>query len=131
VRLTLIGTEQPLTLPLNYVFLQAAEVLNTSGCHYCRLIYTAQFVGLEAIITAPNMEFQEQKDWVRSAFEPLVFTVSCLGGVLKTQTGANQKVIQFLLKLPYPTLSWERVCEFTVVCQCCKWHLLIWLIRQA
>jgi len=102
VRLTLIGTEQPLTLPLNYVFLQAAEVLNTIGCNYCRLIYTAQYIGLEAIITAPNMEFQEQRDWVRSAFEPLVLTVSCLGGVLKAQTEANQKVIQFLLKLPYP-----------------------------
>jgi hypothetical protein len=73
------------------------------GCNYCRLIYSAQFVGLEAIITAPNMEFQEQRDWVRSAFEPFVFTVSCLGGVLQTQTEANQKVIQFLLKLPYPS----------------------------
>jgi len=103
VRLTLIGTEQPLTLPLNYLFLQAAEVLHTMGCTYCRLIYSAQFVGLEAIITAPDSGFQEQSDWVRSAFEPFLFTVSCLGGVLQTQTGANQKVIQFLLKLPYPS----------------------------
>ncbi len=103
VRLTLIGTEQPLTLPLNYVFLQAAEVLNTSGCHYCRLIYSAQFVELEAIIAAPNLGFQEQKNWIRSAFGSLLFTVSCMGGVLQTKIGDSQKVIQFLLKLPYPT----------------------------
>jgi DNA-binding CsgD family transcriptional regulator len=103
VRLTLIGTEQPLTLPLNYLFLQAAEVLNRMGCNYCRLIYSAQCVELEAIIAVPDMGCQEQRDWVRSAFGTLSFTVSCLGGVLHAQTGTNQKVIQFLLKLPYPS----------------------------
>lgn len=103
VRLTLIGTEQPLTLPLNYVFLQAAQVLHTLGCTYCRFIYSTHFVELEAIITAPDLGVPEQKDWVGAAFEPLLFTVSCLGGVLQTQTGANRQVIQFLLKLPYPS----------------------------
>ena len=36
-RLTLVGTEQPLTLPVAYVFLQAAEILNKIECAYCRL----------------------------------------------------------------------------------------------
>jgi DNA-binding CsgD family transcriptional regulator len=73
------------------------------GCTYCWLIYGAEFVALEAIVAAPEQASLEQKDWVRSSFKTLFFIVSCLGGVLKTQTGANQRVIQVLLKLPYPS----------------------------
>ncbi|MEB3336919.1 MAG: GAF domain-containing protein, partial [Leptolyngbyaceae bacterium] len=36
-RLTLVGTEQPLSLSLTYVFLRAAEVLNRIRCTYYRL----------------------------------------------------------------------------------------------
>ena len=47
-RLTLVGTEQPLTLSLAYVFLQAAEILNRIECSYCRLVYTVESVALES-----------------------------------------------------------------------------------
>jgi DNA-binding CsgD family transcriptional regulator len=105
VRLTLIGTEQPLTFPIIYVFLQAAELLNRMNCSYCRLIYSSEFIALEAIAAAPNFVLEEQQQWVRSHFGMLFSLVSGLGGVLQSQTGANQKVIQVLLQLPYPRSS--------------------------
>ncbi len=99
--LTLIGTEQPLGLPLAYVFLRAAEALNRMGCTYCRLIYSSESVAIEAIIMVPELEFQAQEDWIQSSLGDLFFTIGCLGGVFQTQMEINQKAIQVLLKLPY------------------------------
>ena len=100
-RLTLIGTEQPLTLPLAHVFLQAAQALNKLQCLHCRLIYTVDFVTLEAIVPAPDITIHEQRDWVQAALGNLFLVVSCLGGVLQTLTGVNHKAIQVLIKIPY------------------------------
>jgi DNA-binding CsgD family transcriptional regulator len=104
-RLTLIGTEQALTFPSAYIFLQAAEILNRMGCSYCRLIYDAEFVALEAIATSPNLTSEEQRHWVRSQFGMLFSLVNCLGGGLQSQTGMNPQMVQVLLKLPYPSLT--------------------------
>ena len=103
-RLTLVGTEQPLTLPLTYVFLQAAETLNRIGCAYCRLIYTVESIALEAIVPLTALSSRDP-DWIHSALGELFFTVSCLGGVLQTQTGVNPRAIQIILKIPYPHCS--------------------------
>lgn len=100
-RLTLVGTEQPLTLPMTYVFLQAAEILNKIGCAYCRLLYTEDSVGLEAIVPTTNLTRRNPKGWIESILGNLFFTVSCLGGVLQTQPSANQRAIQVVLKVPY------------------------------
>ena len=100
-RLTLVGTEQSLTLPLVHLFLQAATILNKIGCTYCRLIYTETSVALEAIVPVINSVRHDQKEWVQSILGELFFTVSCLGGVLQTQTGSNQRAIQVVLKIPY------------------------------
>ncbi|MEE3717115.1 LuxR C-terminal-related transcriptional regulator [Tumidithrix elongata RA019] len=102
-RLTLVGTEQTLTLPFTYVFLQAAETLNRIGCAYCRLIYTASSVALEAIVPAPNLTAQQYGNWIQSAFGELLFAVSCLGGKLNTQTGGSQGGIQVSIEIPYPS----------------------------
>ncbi|MBD2461376.1 GAF domain-containing protein [Oscillatoria sp. FACHB-1407] len=99
-RLTLVGTEQTLPISISHVFLRTAEVLHRLNCIYCRLTYGTDAVTMEAIIPAPETSIQLD-DWIHSAFGELVFTASCLGGVLQTQLGTNQKVIQILLKLPY------------------------------
>ncbi|MBD3883661.1 GAF domain-containing protein [Phormidium tenue FACHB-886] len=101
VRLTLIGTEQPLTLPYHYVFLQAVEVLKSMGCSHCRLIYQTEFVALEAGVVASQASTSSE-DWVQSHSGILPLMVACLGGILQSQVGANQRVIQVLIKLPYP-----------------------------
>jgi DNA-binding CsgD family transcriptional regulator len=100
-RLTLVGTEQPLTLPVAYVFLQAAEMLNKIECAYCRLIYTEDSVALEAIVPTTNLTSRHPKNWIDSILGNLFFTVSCLGGVLQTQPSVNQRTIQVVLKVPY------------------------------
>ncbi len=100
-RLTLVGTEQLLSFSVTYVFLQAAEVLNRVNCAYCRLIYTAEAVAIEAIVPASDRVIRDPNNLIQSMFGELFFTVSCLGGVLQTQTGGNQKAIQISIKIPY------------------------------
>ncbi len=101
-RLTLVGTEQSLSLPLTYVFLQAADILNRVNCAYCRLIYTTETVAIEAIVPASGQtNYDPNNVVIHSAFGELFFTVSCLGGVLQTQTGVNQKAIHVSIKIPY------------------------------
>lgn len=104
-RLTLVGTEQSLNLPLVHLFLQAATILNRIRCTYCRLIYTEASVVLEAIVPVINSTSYDKKEWVQSNLGELFFTVSCLGGVLQTETGINQRAIQVVLKIPY---SYEK-----------------------
>jgi DNA-binding CsgD family transcriptional regulator len=104
-RLTLVGTEQPLSFSLVHLFLQTAEVLNAIDCAYCRLTYGTESVVLEAIVTPPDTTIQGQQDWVRSIFGNLLFTASCLGGVLETKAGVNQSVVQVVLKVPYPSCA--------------------------
>ncbi|CAA9276742.1 putative protein kinase [uncultured Coleofasciculus sp.] len=100
-RLTLVGTEQPLTLPVAYVFIQAAEILNKIECAYCRLVYKKDAVVLEAIVPTMNLASRNLDDWIESILGNLFFTVSCLGGVLQTQPSINQRTIQVVLKVPY------------------------------
>lgn len=100
-RLTLVGTEQPLTLPIAYVFLQAAEILTQIGCAYCRLIYTGECVALEAIVPTNNLTSHNPEGWIQSFLGQLFFMASYLGGVLQTQTSVNQRTIQVVLKVPY------------------------------
>lgn len=101
-RLTLVGTEQPIALSLTYLLLRAAEVLNQNKCAYCRLIYTAEAVALEAIVPA-SITPQTQP-----IFGELVFSVSCLGGLLQTQLDINQ-TIQVSIKIPRSQPSGKRL----------------------
>ena len=100
-RLTLVGTEQPLNLPLGYVFLEAATILNRIECTYGRLIYTENSLALEAIVPITNLSNYDAKDYIESSLSKLFLTVSCLGGVLETQTNINQRAIQVFMRIPY------------------------------
>lgn len=114
-RLTLVGTEQPLPLSVGHLVLVTAEILQQLECMYCRLTYGAEAVVMEAIVTAPDATTLPIQDWVRSAFGQLIFAASCLGGVLQTHTGANPKVIQVLLRLPY--VNRPRGVEVCIQCR--------------
>ncbi|HEY9632802.1 MAG TPA: hypothetical protein V6D14_05320 [Coleofasciculaceae cyanobacterium] len=70
-------------------------------CAYSRLVYTDDSVALEAIVPTTNLTSRNPKDWIDSILSNLFFTVSCLGGVLQTQTSVNQRTIQLVLKVPY------------------------------
>lgn len=97
-RLTLVGTEQPLSLSVVYIFLQATETLSKIGCTYCRLIYTKVSVALEAVVPTTNLTAKVR---IESILSQLFFPVSCLGGVLQTQPSVKQRAIQVVLKVPY------------------------------
>ncbi|MGG6297121.1 GAF domain-containing protein [Leptolyngbya sp. AN02str] len=104
-RLTLVGTEKPLPLSTLHLFLAVAERLNQLDCIYSRLTYRTELVSLETIVAVTATTAAETGDWVRSLFGDLSFTVSCLGGSLKTVTDGNETALQIVLNLPYPTCS--------------------------
>ncbi|MBW4467519.1 MAG: GAF domain-containing protein [Pegethrix bostrychoides GSE-TBD4-15B] len=92
-RLALVGTEQPLSLPVTYLILQAAQILRRLGCTYCRLLYSAspRSVTLEAIVpgaeAAPRLEL-------------LAGVVAGAGGQLQTQADLKSRSLQVALSLP-------------------------------
>lgn len=104
-RLTLVGTEQPLSLSLIYVLLRAAERLNQIKCAYCRLIYEAEAVTLETILPASDLPTPYPTNWIETCFSDLMFSISALGGALQTQPDVNQRSIQVTLKLPRLPIS--------------------------
>jgi DNA-binding CsgD family transcriptional regulator len=101
--LTLVGTEKPLAISLQCILLRLTEILSQLDCNYCRLTYATETVTLTAILSTPNLPSEQIPDWLQTAFGNLLSTAACFGGSLQTQVGLNQKTIQVLLTLPYPS----------------------------
>lgn len=101
VRITLIGTEQVLPLSVSNIVLQAADALKRMDCMSCRLIYSAEAVALEALISAPEASMAELQNALSIHFGQLNIAVASLGGTLQHQADVPQKVIQILLTIPY------------------------------
>ena len=101
VRLTLIGTEEPIALSQSQVFLQVSDVLSRIECRQCRLTYEKEVIVLEATAVIPTLDLQEQEHWLRSQLELVSLMVSYLGGQLESQIGLEQNVLQLLVRLPY------------------------------
>ena len=104
-RLTLIGTEQPLSLSVTYLFLRSAEVLNQLGCRYCRLIYQAEAVGLVAIVPLAKPLSDQATDGSQEILGDLVLAATHLGGQLHLQTDTDSQSMQFSLTIPYPSCT--------------------------
>ncbi|MGJ3244789.1 MAG: LuxR C-terminal-related transcriptional regulator [Elainellaceae cyanobacterium] len=100
-RLTLVGTERPLSFALARVFLQAGETLSQMDCSYCRLTYENEHAVLEAIVASSKLNIDSPHHWIRSAFGDLLLSTACLGGELDTRIDPNKTVIQISLKVPY------------------------------
>ncbi len=103
VRITLVETEQVLSLSISNLVLQAADVLKGLDCISCRLIYRADAVDLEALISAPETSVSALQTVLSTHFGQLKLAVACLGGSLQSQTDIYQKVIQVVLSVPYET----------------------------
>ncbi len=100
-RLTLVGTEQPLSVPIVYVFLKMAERLNRLHCAYCRLVYSETMVALTAIVPSFNGNLAAWSGWDSSIFGEINFAITGLGGRLQTQPTSDQRAIQIMLEMPY------------------------------
>ncbi len=96
-RLSLLGTEQPLALPVTQVLLQMAHRLVNLSCQYCRLVYDTDMVVLEAMLAAdPAQPLSEAA--LAEIFQDILVAGQSLGGELQTQTGTD--VAQVRLQLP-------------------------------
>lgn len=110
-RLTLVGTERSLTAAINYIFLQTAERLNQQTCQYCRLTYGAETVALDAIWACPTEDLSELQTWSDEVFGDLPFAIAHLGGTFQIEIGAQQKIIQVLLMVPYPSCTLSQAVQ--------------------
>ncbi|PSB32432.1 GAF domain-containing protein [Stenomitos frigidus] len=102
VRLTLVGTEIPLSAPLTYLFLRAAEILRDMQCMYCRLTYGTAQISLEAMASSLMPKASPNGHPSTSPLGELLFAATCLGGSLQSYAGADQRAAQVLLSVPYP-----------------------------
>jgi len=100
-RLTLVGTEQPLPVPLAYLFLHTASILHSIQCTYCRLIYKESMVCLEAIVPTYTLTEQSPESWIKAIFRDMWLTVAALSGELQIQASGDRQAVQVILKLPY------------------------------
>ncbi|MEM6252819.1 MAG: LuxR C-terminal-related transcriptional regulator [Cyanobacteria bacterium P01_D01_bin.156] len=96
-RLSLLGTEQPLTLPVTQLLLQMAERLVQLSCQYCRLVYDNDTVVLEAMVATTLRQPLDQRELLET-FQDILLTGQALGGELQLQTGPD--VAQLRLQLP-------------------------------
>ncbi|XGV96873.1 MAG: GAF domain-containing protein [Leptolyngbya sp. BL-A-14] len=102
VRPTLIGTEVPLSAPLTYLFLRAAELLRDMQCMYCRLTYGTASISLEAMASSLPSTPATHAHPSASPFGELLIAVNCLGGRLQSYAGLDRRAVQVLLTVPYP-----------------------------
>ena len=120
-RLTLLGTEQPLSTSRSYLVLKTAEVLSHLRCTYARLTYSDTTVALEAITPSGNCEATvpipvpisvpiptepadpdtDPEISISIALAEIHPLVTGLGGILQTQPTSDQRATQITLNIPY------------------------------
>lgn len=93
--LTLLGTEQPLSISGSYLVLKTAEILRDRSCTCARLIYGDAAVLLEAIVSTLST------DAVVSHFCEIQRSVSESGGTLQIQPTLDQRATQINLTVPF------------------------------
>jgi DNA-binding NarL/FixJ family response regulator len=101
--MALVGTEIPLPVSVNHIFIQLAELLEEFNCDYARLIYGTDDVALEALVAIATDSTQTAADlsdrW-RSRCHQLRFMATCLGGSMQTQPGPQQRMVKLTLRAP-------------------------------
>lgn len=102
-RLMLVGTERPLPPAMAYLMVRSAELLHQCHCRYCRLTYGADAITLAAIAVQADPPVEAAQTWGRSPWEDLRIITTWLGGTLQTQGDSPTGMVEFLLRLPYPT----------------------------
>lgn len=106
--LTLVGTERPIALSLQCIFLRIAEILAAFDCHYCRLTYEEDAVSFVVIVTAAQIPIVQINDRLNSRLCQVQSAALSWGGSLQTQFNPDHATMQILLTLPYAQLSPEK-----------------------
>ena len=92
-KLSLLGTEQALPSTLTQLLLKLGHQLAQLSCHYCRLVYEADEVILEAMLVDARPDLAAQ-------FQDITHSAQLSGGTLQLQSDANQAIAQVRLQLP-------------------------------
>jgi DNA-binding CsgD family transcriptional regulator len=106
--LTLVGTERPIMLSSQCIFLQIAEILEAFDCHYCRLTYGEDAASFVAILTAAQIPVVQISDRLNSRLCQVQSAAMSLGGSLQTQFNPDHATMQILLTLPYAQRSADK-----------------------
>lgn len=99
-KLSLLGVEQTLAPAIAQIILQVADYLAPS-CHYCRLVYEAETVVLEAMLAVGDGRDRSDYSCLSSpAFHDLLSEVERLGGFFQSQVDLHQTVMKMRVQLP-------------------------------
>jgi DNA-binding NarL/FixJ family response regulator len=96
-RLSLVGTERSLSLPVVLVFVQAATVFNQLNCAHCRLIYADATVALEAILN----QMEDGSRGFKPHLQEIERAVVNLGGSVQAQPSRDRSAVQVTVRIPY------------------------------
>ncbi len=97
-KLSLMGVEQAIAPAVSQLLVQVATCLAKLPCHYCRLVYEATDIALEAMLLAKAVK--EDNPHFKNELANFTTTVERLGGTFKMQTDTNQTVVEVRLHLP-------------------------------
>ena len=101
-RLTLFGTEKPLSTSATYILLKTAEALKNNNCNYCRLTYESDRLCLSAmLVLEPNSQ-------IETIVKDLGFAVAHLAGKLTTEI-FDDNIIQVNLSLLYQEQTFQKI----------------------
>ncbi len=100
-RLILLGTERPLPAALDCLLLRTADLLQQMACSYCRLNYSTTHITLEAMVSAAAFESTPPNHELTCPITDLQFAITYLGGTLQSVTTPNQKLMQWVVQIPY------------------------------
>ncbi|MEM6452100.1 MAG: LuxR C-terminal-related transcriptional regulator [Cyanobacteria bacterium P01_D01_bin.105] len=92
-KLSLLGVERPLSSAVYQLLIQVAEYLSDRPCHYCRLVYDADIVVLEAMLSATIEDGDKM-------FATLQAETQQLGGTVQYQADDKKTVVEVRWQLP-------------------------------
>ena len=96
-KLSLTGMEQPLAPEATQLFIQTANRLTQVSCQYCRLVYEADTVALEAMLATCGQSIDLED--IDSIFQETAAIAQSLGGIFTVQLGENGSIGRVYLQL--------------------------------
>ncbi|MFK8185806.1 MAG: LuxR C-terminal-related transcriptional regulator [Phormidesmis sp.] len=122
-KLSLLGVERPLSRPVYQLLIQISEYLSDRPCHYCRLVYDANIVVLEAILSATvegivdgaiEGAVNETVKGADQIFSTLQTATQQLGGTVQYQEDDKKTVVEVRWQLPQNSAHKEHDFELNV-----------------
>ncbi|MEL6855751.1 MAG: LuxR C-terminal-related transcriptional regulator [Cyanobacteria bacterium J06554_11] len=95
-RLSLLGMERGIPLPVSQLFVRTGERLAALSCHYCRLMYEDDAVVLEAMLAVTALNLGTPP----AGFEEISADAARMNGDCEVSVGDNRRVMRVRLWVP-------------------------------